>query len=70
MITVSVPMLFYDEDCKMLYVAAKVCPHCISCIYCVIIVFVLILVYCCGICNHNYHYCVSIVHCVLRMYSV
>ena len=22
----SVPMLFYDEDCKMLYVAAKVCP--------------------------------------------
>ena len=36
----SVPMLFYDEDCKMLYVAAKVCPT-VCIVYIYIYIFVL-----------------------------
>ena len=39
-----VPMLFYDEDCKMLYVAAKVCSACV----CVCVCSVCIQVNVCG----------------------
>ena len=49
-----VPMLFYDEDCKMLYVAAKVCSTCVC--VCVVRVYVYIV---------YMHVCVCVCVCVI-----